>query len=36
MPDLESIPVADGTVDAHVRVPDGATCGIVVLHAWWA
>ena len=35
MPDLEPIPVADGTVDAHVRIPDDATAGVVVLHAWW-
>jgi carboxymethylenebutenolidase len=35
MPDLESIPVADGTVRAHIRIPDGAASGVVVLHAWW-
>jgi len=35
MPDLESIPAPDGTVHAHVRIPDGATSGVVVLHAWW-
>jgi carboxymethylenebutenolidase len=35
MTDLEPIPVADGTVNAHIRIPDGASSGVVVLHAWW-
>jgi carboxymethylenebutenolidase len=35
MTDFEQIAAGDSTVRAHVRVPDGAHAGVVVLHAWW-
>lgn len=35
MTDFEQIETGDRTVRAYVRIPDGATAGVVVLHAWW-
>jgi carboxymethylenebutenolidase len=35
MPELGRLTVGDETHRTHVRVPDGATSGVVVLHAWW-
>ena len=35
MADLEPFPVGDHTANAHIRIPDGARAGVVVLHAWW-
>jgi len=35
MPELETLPIAGDTVRAFIRVPDGSTSGVVVLHAWW-
>jgi carboxymethylenebutenolidase len=35
MPELEPFPVGDATARAHVRIPDGARAGVVVLHPWW-
>jgi len=31
----DEIPVDDPTVRAHLRIPDEARAGVVVLHAWW-
>jgi carboxymethylenebutenolidase len=33
--DLETFPVGETTAHAHVRIPDGARAGVVVLHPWW-
>ncbi|HZM72138.1 MAG TPA: dienelactone hydrolase family protein [Candidatus Polarisedimenticolia bacterium] len=35
MPDFEQLTFGDRTARAYVRIPDGATAGVVVLHAWW-
>ena len=35
MSELETFTVGDLTPRAHVRVPDGARSGVVVLHPWW-
>jgi carboxymethylenebutenolidase len=35
MPELDQLTVGDETHRTYVRVPDGATTGVVVLHAWW-
>ena len=35
MPGFEELAVGDSTVRAFVRVPEGASAGVVVLHAWW-
>jgi carboxymethylenebutenolidase len=35
MPHFEALRVPDQTARAYVRIPDGATAGVVVLHAWW-
>jgi carboxymethylenebutenolidase len=35
MPDFEALSVGDQTARAFVRIPAGATAGVVVLHAWW-
>ena len=35
MTDFEELAVGDETARAHVRIPDGARAGVVVLHAWW-
>ena len=31
----DQLPVEDSTVRAHLRMPDEARAGVVVLHAWW-
>jgi carboxymethylenebutenolidase len=33
--DFEQIQTGDRTVRVYVRIPEGATAGVVVLHAWW-
>lgn len=35
MTEFEQLVAGDLTARAHVRVPAGATTGVVVLHAWW-
>ena len=35
MTDFEQLAFGDRTERAYVRIPDGATAGVVVLHAWW-
>src|SRR5215210_1682346 len=36
MSELEQISVGgDTTARAHIRIPDGARAGVVVLHPWW-
>jgi carboxymethylenebutenolidase len=35
MPELAQLTVGDATHGAYVRIPDGATAGVVVLHPWW-
>jgi carboxymethylenebutenolidase len=35
MTDFDEIRVGDEPHRAYVRIPDGATAGVVVLHAWW-
>ena len=35
MPEFEQIAAGDSTARAHVRIPDGARSGVVVLHPWW-
>src|SRR4051794_24734581 len=35
MAELDTIPAADSTVSAYVRIPAGARAGVVVLHPWW-
>ena len=35
MPELETFTAGELTPRAHVRVPDGARAGVVVLHPWW-
>ena len=35
MPELDQLTVDRTAHRAHVRVPAGATTGVVVLHAWW-
>jgi carboxymethylenebutenolidase len=35
MPEFEQIAAGDSTARAHVRIPDGARGGVVVLHPWW-
>lgn len=35
MPEFDQLTVGDETHRAYVRVPDGATAGVVALHAWW-
>jgi carboxymethylenebutenolidase len=35
MPEFEQITVGESTARAHVRIPDGARSGVVVLHPWW-
>src|SRR4051794_24768936 len=36
MSELEQIKVdGDATARAHIRIPDGAGAGVVVLHPWW-
>ena len=35
MPDFEQLAFGDRTARAYVRIPNGATTGVVVLHAWW-
>jgi carboxymethylenebutenolidase len=35
MPDFEQLVAGDEVHRAYVRIPDGSSAGIVVLHAWW-
>jgi carboxymethylenebutenolidase len=35
MTELDQLTVGDETPRAHLRVPDSARAGVVVLHAWW-
>jgi carboxymethylenebutenolidase len=35
MPDFEALGAGAETARAYTRIPDGATAGVVVLHAWW-
>jgi carboxymethylenebutenolidase len=35
MPDFEQFTAGDETRRAFVRIPDGSSVGVVVLHAWW-
>ena len=35
MTDFEELKAGDAAYRAYNRVPDGATAGVVVLHAWW-
>jgi carboxymethylenebutenolidase len=35
MPELETFTAGDVTAPAHVRIPDGARAGVVILHPWW-
>jgi carboxymethylenebutenolidase len=35
MPNFEELNVAGSTARAAVGIPDGASAGVVVLHAWW-
>jgi len=35
MPHVEQLIAGERTARVHLRIPDGATSGVVVLHAWW-
>jgi carboxymethylenebutenolidase len=35
MPHVEQLVAGDHTASVHLRIPDGAAAGVVVLHAWW-
>jgi carboxymethylenebutenolidase len=35
MPHVEQLVAGERTARVHLRIPDGATAGVVVLHAWW-
>src|SRR5215470_755023 len=35
MPHVEQLIAGERTARVHLRIPDSATSGVVVLHAWW-